>query len=69
MPEYLSILFAGETNSGYYSSFFFPAMTSVIQLITSNNNYGPKTNGIFGAACPEQPKYLSFALALKTTLK
>jgi hypothetical protein len=69
MTEYFSILFAGETNSGNYSSFFFPAMTSIVQLITSNNNYGPKTNGIIGVACPEQPKYLSFALALKTTLK
>jgi hypothetical protein len=40
MTEYFSILFAGETDSGNYSSFFFPATTSIIQLITSNNNYG-----------------------------
>jgi len=37
MTEYLSILFAGKADSGYYSSFFFPATRSVIQLITSNN--------------------------------
>jgi hypothetical protein len=37
MTEYLSILFAGEADSGNYSSFFFPATTSIIQLITSNN--------------------------------
>jgi hypothetical protein len=53
MTEYFSILFAGETNSGNYSSFFFPAITSIIQLITSNNNHGPKTHGIIEAACPE----------------
>ncbi len=40
MPEYFSILFAGETDSGNYSSFFFPASISIIQLITSNNNKG-----------------------------
>ena len=37
MTEYLSILLAGKADSGYYSSFFFPATRSVIQLITSNN--------------------------------
>jgi hypothetical protein len=37
MTENLSILFAGETDSGDYSSFFFPAVISIIQLITSNN--------------------------------
>jgi hypothetical protein len=42
MTEYLSILFAGEADSGNYSSFFFPATTSVIQLITSIIKYGHK---------------------------
>ncbi|KUG17241.1 hypothetical protein ASZ90_013063 [hydrocarbon metagenome] len=37
MTEYLSILFAREANSGYYCS-FLPTMTSIVQLITSNNN-------------------------------
>jgi hypothetical protein len=69
MTEYLSILFAGETNSSDYSSFFFPPLTTFIQLITSNNNYGHKINDIFEAPCLEQPKHLSCALALKTTLK
>jgi hypothetical protein len=70
MTEYFSILFAGETNSGNYSPFFFPATTSIIQLITSNNNYGPETHGIFGAAlAPSSQSIFLFALALKTTLK
>jgi hypothetical protein len=63
MTEYFSILFAGETNSGNYSSFFFPATTSIIQLITSNNNYGPKTHGIFGVAiAPSSQSIYLFAL-------
>ena len=69
MTEYLSILFAGETNSSNYRSFFFPPLTTFIQLITSNNNYGHKINDIFEVLCLEQPKHLSCALALKTTLK
>ncbi|MCX6674629.1 MAG: hypothetical protein NTY37_12730, partial [Methanothrix sp.] len=65
MTEYFSILFAGETNSGNYSSFFFPATTSIIQLITSNNYYG-----IFGVAlAPSGQSIFLFALLLKTTLK
>jgi hypothetical protein len=48
MTKYLSILFAGETNSSYYSSFFLPSTTSIKQLITSNYNYGLPINGIFG---------------------
>jgi len=70
MTEYFSILFAGETDSGNYSSFFFPATTSIIQLITSNNNYVPKTHGIFGVAlAPSSQSIFLFALLLKTTLK
>ena len=37
MTEYLSILFAGEANPGYYCS-FLRTMTSIVQLITSNYN-------------------------------
>jgi hypothetical protein len=70
MTEYFSILFAGETNSGNYSTFFFPATTSIIQLITSNNNYGPKIYGIFGVTlAPSSRSIFLFALALKTTFK
>jgi hypothetical protein len=56
MTEYLSILFAGETNSSDYSSFFFPPLTTFIQLITSNNNYGHKINDIFEAPLPRAAK-------------
>jgi hypothetical protein len=38
MTEYLSILFTGEADPGYYRS-FLPPMITIIQLITSNNNY------------------------------
>jgi len=70
MTEYFSILFAGETDSGNYSSFFFPATTSIIQLITSNNNCGPMIHGIFWAAHVLSSQSITFfALALKTTLK
>ena len=40
MTEYLSILFAGETDPGNDCAFFLPTTTSIIQLITSNNNKG-----------------------------
>jgi hypothetical protein len=56
MTEYLSILFAGETNSSDYSSFFFPPLTTFIQLITSNNNYGHKINDIFEVTLPRAAK-------------
>jgi hypothetical protein len=49
MTEYLSILLAGETDSGYNSSFFFPSLSSIIQLITSNDNYGTQIDGFFEA--------------------
>ena len=49
VTEYLSILFAREADPCYYGPFFLPSTTSIIQLITSNNNYGPQINGIIGA--------------------
>jgi hypothetical protein len=56
MTEYLSILFAGEADSGNYSSFFFPPLITFIQLITSNNNYGHKINDIFEVTFPRSAK-------------
>jgi hypothetical protein len=49
VSEYLSILFTREADPCYYGPFFLPSTTSIIQLITSNNNYGPQINGIIGA--------------------
>jgi len=40
VTEYLSILFTREADPGYYCS-FLPAITTIVQLITSNNNYRP----------------------------
>ncbi len=69
MTEYLSILFAGETNSSNYSSFFFPPLTTFIQLITSIIIMDIRLMISSRSLCLEQPKHLSCALALKTTLK
>jgi hypothetical protein len=69
MTEYLSILFAGEADSGNYSSFFFPATRSIIQLITSNNQYGHKINDIRQAALLTCSQSIFLAPSLKTTLK
>jgi hypothetical protein len=69
MTEYLSILFAGETNSSNYSSFFFPPLTTFIQLITSIIITDIRLMISSRSLCLEQPKHLSCALALKTTLK
>lgn len=41
MTKYLSVLFARESDPGYYCS-FLPTTTSIVQLITSNNNYRPQ---------------------------
>jgi len=49
MTKYLSILFAGETDPGNDCAFFLPTTTSIIQLITSNNNMDLRLSGIIRA--------------------